>query len=96
MQDNVKRQTQRSQTSLHRGPQAAPYPIPLHRTSQDSSYCETYAGTLGIVAAPVEGRDVTRKVFSAFLVHSLKIRMFQQSCASGELLPMLFLVLVHI
>jgi hypothetical protein len=96
MQDNVERPTQRGEAPLYGGPQAAPYPIPLHRTPQDFAYCETNAGTLAIVAEPVEGRNVARKIFSAFLVHSLKIRMFQQSRASGELLSILFLVVVHI
>jgi hypothetical protein len=96
MQDNVKRQIQCSEAPLYGSPQAAPYPIPFYCTPQDFSNCETYAGTLGIIAATVEGRDVLRKVFSAFLVHSLKIRMFQQSCASGEFLSILCLILVHI
>jgi len=95
MQDNVQRQAERREAPLYRGPKPAPYSIPFHRPPQNLAYCETYARPLGIIAAAVEGGYVPRKIFSAFLVHSLKIRMFQQSRASGELLSILFLAMVH-
>jgi len=96
MQNNIQRQAERREAPSHCGPHPASYSVSFHRATQNFAHREAYARTLIIAPAPIKGRYVPRKIFSAFFVHSLKIRMSQQSRASEELLSMLFLAMVHI
>ena len=95
VQNNIQWQAERRELPSHCGPQPAPYSVSFHRATQNFAHREAYARTLIIAPAPIKGRYVPRKIFSAFLVHSLKIRMSQQSRASEELLSMLFLAMIH-
>lgn len=96
MQNDVQWQADGVQLTLHGCTQPPPYSVSLYSIPQNLANCKAYARAPIIVAMAIEGRHIPRKIFFAFSVHSLKIRVSQQSRGPGELLPMLFLVLVHI
>jgi hypothetical protein len=76
MQHDIQWQVERRESALNCRPQPAPYSISYHCTPQNLAHRESYPRTLVIATTPIEGRDIFRKVFSAFLIHSLKIRVF--------------------
>jgi len=96
MQNDVQWQADCVQQTLHCCAQPPPYSISLYCIPQNLPDCKTYARPPIIVAMAIEGRYVPCKIFFALLVHSLKVRVSQQSRSPGKLLSMLFLVLIHI
>lgn len=96
MQHDVQGQADCVQLTLHGCAHPPSYPISIYCIPQNLAHSKTYARAPIIVAQAIEGRYIPCKMFFALLVHSLKVRVSQQSRGLGELLPILFLVLVHI
>jgi len=75
MQHHVDRSFQVAQPSSHRGPHAPADSVTLHRAPQNLAYSQADACSRLVAARAEERRKIPRKLFPAFLVHSLKIRV---------------------
>src|SRR5262249_6193168 len=95
MHNDIHRQSNLTQMSLHRGSHPSPDAVAFHCSTQDLTDCESYSRPRVVAPPAIKHRDVSRKMFPAFFVHHLKICVPEQSGALGKLLQRLGLITVH-
>ena len=79
MHDNIHRRGTFGQMPLDRRSHSAANPVPLHRSAKQLADRKTHARACGIITPSVKSQDACRKIFPAFMVNRLEVRVLEQS-----------------
>src|SRR5215467_5555554 len=95
VQHNVQRPGQLRQVPLHGRAHPSANAIALDRPSKHFAYRKTHARAVGTAALAIESDHISREMLFALLIDGLKIRVFEQARAPGELLQSVFWSFIH-